>query len=303
MSDISFHGVLAFPVTPMDEQGTTVDLDAYQQLINWQVESGVHGVIPLGSTGEYPYLRADERRAIVDTTVKTIAGRVPAVVGVSALSTQDAVDHAHQANEASADAILLSVPTYYALTTAEVHQYVGEVATAAALPVVLYNNPYTSHVDITPDVLEGLLDIEEVVAVKEASMDVNRISTLHARFGSRLQILGGGFDPYALPAFAVGAVGWTTAMTNLTPARCVNLYETAVITHDLERARALHFELLPLANLLVELRLSVAVKAALRMMGRPVGAPRQPLLPLPADAEDRVRSALTSLGLVNGHPS
>jgi 4-hydroxy-tetrahydrodipicolinate synthase len=288
-------GVLTFPVTAMNDDGTILDIDAYQSLIAWQIDEGVHGVVPLGSTGEFAYLDADERDAVARATVDTCAGRVSAVIGVSSVRTDQAVAYAKAARRAGADGILLSVPTYYPLSNRELQAHVAAVVSASELPTMLYNNPYTSAVDITPDLLEDLLAIDGIVAVKEASMDVARVAELTARFGDRLTVLGGGFDPYALPAFSVGATGWTTGLANLLPARCVDLYKAAVLDKEFATAQKIHFEILPLANLLVELGLSVAVKAGLRILGRPAGAPRRPLLPLDNDAEARLRSTMEAV--------
>jgi 4-hydroxy-tetrahydrodipicolinate synthase len=136
------------------------------------------------------------------------------------------------------------------------------------------------------------------VAIKEATTDVNRVALIQAAFGDRLAVLGGGFDPYALPAFAVGAQGWTTGMANLVPTQCVALHRAAVIERDLAEAQKLSKELAPLANLLAGTNLSAAVKCGLRLIGRSVGAPRPPLQPLSEDDEARMRRALVALGAV-----
>lgn len=295
MQQANMTGVLTFPVTPMNPDGTAVDVGTYQSLIDWQIEQGVDGVVPLGSTGEFAYLDADERDAIARATVETCSGRVPAIIGVSALRTDEAVSRARAAREAGADGILLSIPTYYPLGLTQLKAHVEAVAAAASLPLMLYNNPYTSAVDITPDVLEELLDIEGIVAIKEASKDVARISELATRFGDRVSVLGGGFDTYALAAFSLGATGWTTGMANLVPARCAALFDAAVTRKDLEAAQRIHLELLPLAELLVDIGLSVAVKAGLEIIGRPAGAPRRPLLPLDVASRDRLWSVLSNL--------
>lgn len=295
MTQLGLDGVIAFPVTAMDDHGEAVDIPAYEALITRMADAGVHSVIPLGSTGEFAYLDPNERKAIVESTVTTLAGRVPVIAGVSALSTRDAVTYARHAAQVGADGIMLSIPTYYPLGAAEVHAHVNAVAAATDLPLVLYNNPFTSNVDLTPDLLERLKDVESLVAVKEATMDVNRIPLLRDALGERVRILGGGFDPYALPALVMGASGWTTGMANLVPDRCVALYRAVVVDRDLTEAQRLDRELAPLANLLVRFGLSVTVKAGLRLLGYPAGAPRPPLRPLPPDAEEQLSKVLSVL--------
>lgn len=298
MSELGLDGVIAFPVTPMDDEGEQLDLPAYEKLISWLADSGCRAIVPMGSTGEYAYLRERERREITTATVDTLGGRAAAIIGVSALSTREAVENARHAARAGAQGIMLSIPTYYRLSAREVEAHVRAVAGGSDLPLILYNNPFTSLVDLTADLLHKLADLDTLVAVKEATTDVNRIPALRAALPERVKILGGGFDPYALPAFCMGATGWTTGMANLVPERCVALHRAAVIDRDLPTAQRLSSELAPLAGLLMQFGLSVAVKAGLRLLGRPVGAPRRPLLPLAEDDERRLAGALTALGLM-----
>lgn len=298
MSELGLNGVIAFPVTPMDDEGEQLDLPGYEKLISWLADSGCRAIVPMGSTGEYAYLRERERQEITMATVSALPGRAAAIIGVSALSTREAVENARHAARAGAQGIMLSIPTYYRLSAREVEAHIRAVAGASDLPLILYNNPFTSLVDLTADLLHKLGDLDTLVAVKEATTDVNRIPALRVALPERVKILGGGFDPYALPAFCMGATGWTTGMANLVPERCVALHRAAVIDHDLPVAQRLGSELGPLASLLMQFGLSVAVKAGLRLLGRAAGAPRRPLLPLAEDDEHRLADALTALGLM-----
>lgn len=296
MSNLGLDGVLGFPATPMDERGDEVNVPAFEKLIAWMVESGVHSIISMGSTGEFAYLRENERHRIAEATVKTLKGKAPAIIGVSALTTQEAIANTRQASKVGADGVMLSIPTYYALGDREVEAHVRAVAGACDLPIILYNNPFTSRVQLTAELLDRLADVKTLVAIKDATMDVNRIPTLQVALGDRVAVLGGGFDPYALPSFCVGAKGWTTGMASLVPAKCVALHRAAVVDKNLPLAQKLDHELAPLANFLVQFGLSVAVKSGLELMGRPAGAPRRPLLPLQPKDRDRLRSILGSLG-------
>ncbi|WP_246869274.1 dihydrodipicolinate synthase family protein [Saccharopolyspora sp. ASAGF58] len=232
---------------------------------------------------------------MAEATVKTLSGQVPAIIGVSAVTTRDAVANARHAQDIGADGVLLSIPTYYALGAEQVLAHVQAVASSTELPLILYNNPFTSQVDLTTDLLEKLVENPTLVAVKEATMDVNRIPLIQQTVGDRLEVLGGGFDPYALPAFVAGARGWTTGMANLVPRLCVQLQQAAVQDRDLDRAQQLDRALAPLANLLVNNNLSAAVKCGLRLIGRPAGAPRPPLQPVGPEVEEQLRTALAAL--------
>lgn len=292
---LTLDGVLAFPATPMDDAGDRLDLRAYESLLGWIADGGVHGIIPLGSTGEFAYLSPEERRVVAETTVNTLGGRLPVIVGVSALTTKDAAAYTRHAREIGADGILLSIPTYYALGAKEVLAHVHAVASESDLPLILYNNPFTSQVDLTVDLLERLVENPTLVAVKEATTDVNRVPLIRKVVGDRLEVLGGGFDPYALPAFVSGARGWTTGMANLVPRLCVQLHQAAVRDRDLDRAQQVNRALAPLANILASNNLSAAVKCGLRLIGRPAGVPRPPLQPVSPEVERLLRDALTAL--------
>ncbi|WP_165421050.1 dihydrodipicolinate synthase family protein [Bradyrhizobium sp. Leo170] len=293
-----FQGVLAFPVTPFDESGERIDLRSYERLLNHVIEGGVHAVIPLGSTGEFAYLSTPERQQLAEATVSITKGRIPAVIGISAITTKETIGLAEHAEASRADGVMISIPTYYALGADEVVAHVEKVARSVKLPVMLYNNPFTSQVDLTGDTIARMVHIENLVAIKEATMDVNRISLLKSRFGNRFEVLGGGFDPYAFPAFCLGVRGWTTGMANIVPSRCVALHRTVVVESNLVEGRKQHEKLLPLANLLVELGLSKAVKAALHVLGLSVGPARNPLGRLSVENEKRLAAVLVDLGVL-----
>lgn len=294
---LDFQGVFAYPPTPMDTSGEKVDLHALTRVVDHVAEAGVHGIIPLGSIGEFAYLDGDERRDVAEATVRAVDGRVKVLIGVSAITTRDAVAFARHAEEVGADGLMLSLPTYYPLDARQVVAHVSAVADSTPLSLLLYNNPYTSAVDLTEDILADLVELPTVVAVKEASKDINRVSVLVRQFGDQVTVLGGGFDPYALPAFAVGAKGWTTGMASLVPRHCVDLHHAAVVDRDWGRAQTLNDQLAPLADLLCNNNLSAAVKCGLSILGLPAGAPRRPLAPVDDDVAKAMAAALEELGL------
>lgn len=299
MANDPFTGVLAFPITPFDRSSGQFDVVAYEKVLAHMIDGGVHSLIPLGSTGEFAYLRPDERKKVAEATISITKDRVPVVVGVSAITTEEAVELAKHAQGISADGIMISIPTYYSLDADEVREHVARIAGAVKLPVMLYNNPFTSAVDLTLQLVDRLTGIENLVSIKEATMDINRISLLQQRFGNRFQILGGGFDPYAFPALCLGVKGWTTGLANLVPAKCVAMYEAVAVDGDLERGRSLHQALLPVASLFVEFGLAKAIKAGLEIMGIDAGVARAPLGQLSEQNTSRLRTALKDLRVVN----
>lgn len=271
-----FSGVIAYPVTPMHPDGS-LHLNMLSRLVDGLIDGGVKSVIPLGSTGEFAYLSSQERNKVAEATVEICKNRVPAIIGTSALTTKDAIDYSRHAEKIGADGIMLSIPTYYGLNDEEVYRHIEAVAASVDIPMMLYNNPFTSAVDLNVDLIKKLIKIENLVAIKEATMDVNRISLMKHEFGDRFEILGGGFDPYAFSALSLGASGWTTGMANLIPEKCVELFNCVVVDRNLERGREIHFEIFALANLLVKLGLTKAVKAGLQIIGLDTGNARQPL--------------------------
>lgn len=218
MSELGLDGVIAFPVTPMDDEGEQLDLPAYEKLISWLADSGCRAIVPMGSTGEYAYLRERERREITTATVDTLGGRAAAIIGVSALSTREAVENARHAARAGAQGIMLSIPTYYRLSAREVEAHVRAVAGGSDLPLILYNNPFTSLVDLTADLLHKLADLDTLVAVKEAATDVNRIPPCGQRCPSGSRSSAAGSIPTRCPRFAwappAGRPAWRTWSRN-----------------------------------------------------------------------------------------
>lgn len=289
------NGVLAYPPTPMSDDGEEIDVKAFEKLMDWLAGTGVHGIIPLGSTGEFSYLTPAERLEIARVAVDVVAGRVPVIISASAMTTREAVSFAEHAAQQGADGLMLSFPTYYPLSADQVIAHVRAVTEAAPLPLMLYNNPYLTMVDLTIDILERLVELPEVVAVKEPNKDVYRVTELVRRFGDRLTILGGGLDTHALAAFTAGAQGWSSGMASLVPQHCVDLYRAAVIDQDIASAEAINSRLGPLASILLNNNASAVVKAGSAMLGRPVGGPRRPLTAIGPDVEEALQAALDVL--------
>lgn len=281
------RGVIAFPHTPISPAGH-INVEKFTNHLEMLLAAGVHGIAPAGSTGEFAYLDEAARRQLVELTIKTVAGRVPVTVMTTAHTTAEVVRHARHAAQAGADAQLLNAHSYFPLTNQEVYQHVAAAAAAAPdLPLVVYNSPTVTGFRFTVDMIEQLSTIPQLVAVKEGSADLNLAGRIIRSCGDRVAVLVG-HEAFALRLFAIGAVGWMSAMANLTPHACVALYEAAT-TGDWPRARALHAALERLANFLQDRHLPVVVKAILERTGAGAGEPVPPLLPLGAgDAERAV---------------
>ncbi|MEZ4536995.1 MAG: dihydrodipicolinate synthase family protein [Cyanobacteriota/Melainabacteria group bacterium] len=277
MSSVPFQGIIAYPITPFT-QDDQVDLTALKALLDKLLASGVHGISPLGSTGVLPYLSDEEREAVTETTLKHISGRVPILVGVSSLTTERTIYHAKFAEKAGATAVMVIPMSYWKLTDDEIVEHYKTVAEAISVPIMAYNNPATGGIDMSSQLLARLLEISNVVMIKESTGDVQRMYRLFETFGSDVAIYNGS-NPLALAAFGAGARGWCTAAPCLIPELTLGLYE-ALSQNDLERGRVLFYQQFPLLEFIVQRGLPRTIAAGLELLGMPMGPLRAPLKPL-----------------------
>ncbi|MFI2380201.1 dihydrodipicolinate synthase family protein [Streptomyces sp. NPDC018964] len=298
MAHPPLKGIISYPVTPFDTVTGEVDLGALGRLTEDLVVAGSHAVAPLGSTGESAYLREVEWDAVCETTLQTVAGRVPTLVGVSHWSTEGTVRRARVAARNGATAIMVLPQVYWQLTEAELERHYAAVAAATDLPMMLYNNPGTSGVDLKPETVVALARrIPNLTMVKESSGDVARFRSLRELSDGALSVYNGN-NPVALDAFRSGAAGWCTAAPCLVPRWALELYAAATGGDD-ARADALLAELLPFLRFIVGHGLPRAVKAGLRLQDRGAGHPRTPLLPLPDKETEQLQEMLDHL---SAHP-
>ncbi|KWA69318.1 dihydrodipicolinate synthase family protein [Burkholderia ubonensis] len=281
---ILLQGIIAYPVTPFSADGD-VDLKALGALIERLVADGVHGIAPLGSTGESAYLSDAEWEAVADTSIRAVRKRVPTVVGISDLTTAGAVRRARFAEQAGADAVMVLPVSYWKLSNDEIVGHYRAIGDAIGIPVMLYNNPATSGVDMSPELIATICrTVDNVTMVKESTGDIMRMHRLAQLSDGAIPFYNGS-NPMALAALAAGAAGWCTAAPNLNARLPLALVE-AVRAGDLARAREVFHAQLPLLQFIVSGGLPVTVKAGLRLRGFDAGEPRKPLLPL---GDDRTR--------------
>lgn len=287
-----FRGTYTVMITAFDKAGR-VDLDAQAQFTDWQIREGIHGLIPLGSTGEFLSLDAGERRAVAECVVETAAGRVPVLVGAGAERTEDVIDNCLMAEELGADGVMIIPPFYSTPTEDELFAHYSRIAAATPLPIMVYNNPATSNVDLTPPIVARLAEFDRVDYIKESTMDVTRVRDIIDLCGPKMSVFGGimGFE-----SFVEGADGWVAVGSNLLPAASARLFTLTVDEQDIDAARKLYHRMLPIIRLVGGHRYVSATKAALSEMGLAVGEPRSPRLPLPKDEWPEMRAALESVG-------
>ncbi|MEE3634422.1 dihydrodipicolinate synthase family protein [Pseudomonas sp. AL 58] len=290
----AIHGIIGYTITPFTADGEGLDLPALGRSIDRLVEGGAHAIAPLGSTGEGAYLSDHEWDQVAEFSLAHIAGRVPTVVSVSDLTTAGAIRRARLAERLGADAVMVLPTAYWKLSEAEILQHYQAIGDSIGVPIMLYNNPATSGTDMSVElILRIVKTVENVTMVKESTGDIQRMH--------KLQVLGegqvpfyNGCNPLALEAFVAGATGWCTAAANLIPALNLALYQ-AVQANDLERAKALFYQQLPLLDFILKGGLPATIKAGLALTGLPVGEPRRPVFGLNETGRMQLQALLDQL--------
>ena len=294
MSTPNIHGIIGYTITPFSADGQSLDLDALGQSIDRLIDSGVHAIAPLGSTGEGAYLSDAEWDQVSAFSIARVAGRVPTVVRSDTLTTAKAVRRARFAQAQGADAVMVLPASYWKLSEAEILAHYQAIGASIDLPIMLYNNPATSGIDMSVELILRIFNaVENVTMVKESTGDIQRMH--------KLQLLGegqvpfyNGCNPLALEAFAAGAKGWCTAAPNLIPQLNLDLY-AAVLANDLSQARALFYRQLPLLDFILKGGLPATIKAGLRTLGLEVGDPRLPVFPLDEARNSQLQTMLKQL--------
>jgi len=281
-----WHGVLVATALPYRDD-LQVDYDRYAEHVRWLIGEGCHGVIPNGSLGEYQSLTDEDRSRVVRTAIEAVPDNAVVVPGVAAYSALTARRWAEDAAEAGAAAVLLLPPNAYRADERVVMAHYAEVA-KVGLPIVAYNNPHDTRVDLTPELLARLHGEGHIVAVKEFSGDVRRIYQIH-ELAPELDVLIGA-DDVALELGIAGAVGWVAGFPNALPALCVRLYEAAT-AGDLTTALPLYRLLHPLLRWDSKTEFVQAIKLTMDLVGRYGGPCRPPRLPLTDEQAAVIRKA------------
>lgn len=279
MAETQFYGIIAYPVTPFKHNGEVLDTALLAVLIEQLIASGAQAIAPLGSTGESAYLSESEWQTVAEVSLQQVARRVPTIVGISELTTQAAVQHARFAERRGADAVMVLPMSYWKLSEREIVRHYGAIADAISLPIMVYNNPATSGIDLSPALIVRMAkEITNVTMVKESTGDIQRMHQLRELSEDTLPFYNGS-NPLALAAFAVGAKGWCTAAHHLIPELTLAFYN-AIRANDLASAQQVFDQQLPLLRFIVGSNLPATIKAGIKLLGLDVGVPRLPLLPL-----------------------
>lgn len=289
-----FHGSLVAIVTPFKKG--KLDEKALGDLIDWQIAQSTHGIVPCGTTGESATLTHEEHERVVAFTVEAAARRVPVIAGSGSNSTTEAIALTKHAKKAGADGALLITPYYNKPTQEGLYRHYKAVAEAVDLPIVLYNIPGRTSVNMLPQTVARLASIKTIVAIKEGSGSLQQVSDIIQSCGERMAVLSGD-DALTLPMMALGARGVITVTANIVPKDMAKMVE-AFAAGKLKDAQKLHYKMSPLFAALFFETNPIPVKEALGMMGKCAAELRLPLCPMAADTRDKLSRALKDYGLI-----
>lgn len=290
---MQIQGSITALLTPMQEG--RVDFAAFEAFIDWQITEGTHGIVPAGTTGESPTLDFDEHREVIHCAVKAADGRVPVIAGTGGNATQEAVALTRYAQEAGADAALVVAPYYNKPTQEGLYQHFKTIHDATDIPIILYNVPGRSVVDIADATIARLAALPRIAGIKDAMGNLARVSTLRMLVDEDFLLLSGE-DMTALAFNAAGGKGCISVSANIAPALCAQLQE-ATLEGDFPGALALQDTLAPLHDILFCETSPGPAKYAASLLGKCPAELRLPLL-LPAEANrQRIRNVLAQLGL------
>jgi len=290
-----FHGSMPALITPFKDG--KFDETAFRALVDWQISSGSHGLVPVGTTGEGPTLTHEEHRRVVQVCIDEARGRVPVIAGAGSNNTVEAIDLARFAEKAGADAVLVVTPYYNRPTQEGLYRHFKAVNDAIGIPILIYNIPPRSVVDMSIDTMKRLYELKNIVGVKDATGDLGRVSKQRQALGPEFIQLSGE-DMTALAAMAAGGHGCISVSANVAPAACAELME-AVFKGDYAHALKLQDKLTPLhAAIFVEPGVSGA-KYAASVLGRARNEVRLPLIPVGEATEALIRRAMVHAGILN----
>ncbi len=289
-----FTGAMTALITPF--RNGEVDEDALRALVEEQLAAGVHGLVPVATTGESATLTHEEHERVVRIVVKQVNKRVPVIAGTGSNNTREAVELTAAAKRDGADGALLIAPYYNKPTQEGLYRHFAKVADEVALPQIVYNIPGRTAVTIAPETLVRLSAHPHIVGVKDATGSWDNASKVMAKIGEKIAFYAGD-DSMTLPLIAIGGKGVISAVANIVPGDMVK-YTEAALKGDMETARALHWKLTPIIEAAFIETNPIPAKTALGMMGKCSDEVRLPLCEMTADNREKLRRALVDYGLV-----
>ncbi|MGO7048916.1 4-hydroxy-tetrahydrodipicolinate synthase [Rhizobium johnstonii] len=289
----TFRGVYTVMITPLDSSGA-VDLKGLAAFTDWQVKEGIHGLIPLGSTGEFLSLSEEERDSVARTVIETVAGRVPVLIGTGAEDTRESIRLSVKAEAMGADGVMIIPPFYSTPTDDELVHHYKSIASAVTIPIMVYNNPATANVDLKPELVKRIAEIDGCDYIKESTLEVTRVRDIIRLAGDDMTVFGGilGFE-----SFVMGAQGWVAVASNVAPGPMARIFELVANEKKFDEARELYLKWLPVIQAVGGQAYVAGTKSLLTHMGFGAGLPRPPRLPLPPEQDAAMKRLVADFGL------
>jgi 4-hydroxy-tetrahydrodipicolinate synthase len=295
MKKKSFEGSMVAMVTPFRDG--KVDEAKIRELVEFHVKNGTDAIIPCGTTGESPTLSHDEHKRVVEVTIKAVAGRVPVIAGTGSNSTAEAIDLTKHAKKAGADGVLMVCPYYNKPTQNGLIAHYKAVAEAVDIPIILYNIPGRTGVNMLPETVATLAELPNVVGIKEASGSLDQMTDVIHQCGDRITVVSGD-DSLTLPLMSVGGKGVISVIANIIPKETAEMTRAA-LNGDWKRAKELHLRMFPLCKAMFYETNPIPVKTAMQLLGRLNGELRLPLVPMSDANRDKLAKALKAHGLLS----
>lgn len=296
MAHKELRGVFSVLITPMTDD-FKIDEKGLRSNIDWQIDKGIAGLCVTGSTGEFVSLTREERNRVAKVSVEHVAGRVPVVVGTAAATTPEAIEYTQYAESIGADAAMIINPYYSLPAPNEVIEYFRMIGEAVRIPIMAYNNPASSGVDILPETMAEIGKIKNVSYLKDASGEIRRVREIQQYTQNQIKVFNGCED-LAFEAFVLGAVGWICVAGNVIPGECQKLFEL-VEAGKINEAKALYDRILPLLTHIEKCgKLVQVTKAAAAKVGCAAGPARYPRLALSREEDKALDSILRQVGVI-----
>ena len=289
-----FEGSFVAIVTPF--KNGKVDASALRGLIEFHIENGTNGIVPCGTTGESATLNHAEHEEVIRIAVETCKGRIPVLAGTGSNATQEAIELTQRAQKIGADGALLITPYYNKPTQEGLFQHFSAVAKETDIPIILYNVPSRTSINMLPSTVARLSSVDNIVGIKEASGSLIQVSEIIDSCGQKFEVISGE-DPLTWPILAIGGKGVISVTANLVPDKFAKLVDAAR-TGDVEVAKALHYELLKLNDIMFIETNPIPVKAALALMGRIQNEFRAPLCPPTKESLSQLKTVLKAYELI-----
>jgi 4-hydroxy-tetrahydrodipicolinate synthase len=291
----SFKGSFTALLTPF--KNGSVDEEAFRGLVDWQLAEGTNGLVPVGTTGESPTLSHEEHHQVVEWCIEQARGRAPVIAGAGSNSTAEAIDLAQEAEKAGADAVLVVTPYYNKPTQEGLYQHFKAINDAIGIPIIIYNIPPRSVIDMSVDTMKRLFELKNIAGVKDATASMVRVSLQRQAMGQGFNQLSGE-DATALGFMAHGGDGCISVTANVAPRLCAE-FQSACLKGDFAAALKLQDKLMPLHNALFIETNPAPAKYALSVLGKCAETVRLPLAPLAEKTRTAVREAMVHAGLIN----